>query len=439
MPRRDDLKRIVILGSGPIRIGQAAEFDFSGSQACRALRADGYEVILINSNPATIQNDPEMADRIYIEPLLPEVVKRILEIEKPDALLAGMGGQTALNIASALAHDGSLDELNVELIGCDLVAIDEAEDRDLFKQVCEEIDLTVCKAIACDSIEAVIAAADSLGGFPLLIRPAFTLGGLGGGTAHNMGELVEIASQGILHSAIGQVLIEESILGWQEHEYEVMRDGADNATIVCTMENIDPMGVHTGESVVVAPQQTLSDRDHQMLRNAALRLIRRLNIKGGCNVQFAVEQSTGEYRVIEVNPRVSRSSALASKATGYPIARMAALIAVGYTLDELPNPITGEGTTAAFEPTLDYCVVKIPRWPFDKFRTADRTIGTSMKSTGEVMAIGRCFEEAFLKAWASLEYGQPHPRPLTMADASGGESMEERASEPLPEALLIEW
>ena len=439
MPRRDDLKRIVILGSGPIRIGQAAEFDFSGSQACRALRADGYEVILINSNPATIQNDPEMADRIYIEPLLPEVVKRILEIEKPDALLAGMGGQTALNIASALAHDGSLDELEVELIGCDLVSIDEAEDRDLFKQVCEEIDLPVCKAIACDSIEAVMQAADSLGGFPLLIRPAFTLGGLGGGTAHNMGELVEIASQGILHSAIGQVLIEESILGWQEHEYEVMRDGADNAIIVCTMENIDPMGVHTGESVVVAPQQTLSDRDHQMLRDAALRLIRRLNIKGGCNVQFAVEQSTGEYRVIEVNPRVSRSSALASKATGYPIARMAALIAVGYTLDELPNPITGEGTTAAFEPTLDYCVVKIPRWPFDKFRTADRTIGTSMKSTGEVMAIGRCFEEAFLKAWASLEYGQPHPRPLTMADASGGETMDERASEPLPEALLIDW
>ena len=439
MPRRDDLKRIVILGSGPIRIGQAAEFDFSGSQACRALRADGYEVILINSNPATIQNDPEMADRIYIEPLLPEVVKRILEIEKPDALLAGMGEQTALNIASALAHDGSLDELEVELIGCDLVSIDEAEDRDLFKQVCEEIDLPVCKAIACDSIEAVMQAADSLGGFPLLIRPAFTLGGLGGGTAHNMGELVEIASQGILHSAIGQVLIEESILGWQEHEYEVMRDGADNAIIVCTMENIDPMGVHTGESVVVAPQQTLSDRDHQMLRDAALRLIRRLNIKGGCNVQFAVEQSTGEYRVIEVNPRVSRSSALASKATGYPIARMAALIAVGYTLDELPNPITGEGTTAAFEPTLDYCVVKIPRWPFDKFRTADRTIGTSMKSTGEVMAIGRCFEEAFLKAWASLEYGQPHPRPLTMADASGGETMDERASEPLPEALLIDW
>jgi carbamoyl-phosphate synthase large subunit len=439
MPRRDDLERIVILGSGPIRIGQAAEFDFSGSQACRALRADGYEVILINSNPATIQNDPEMADRIYIEPLLPEVVKRILEIEKPDAILAGMGGQTALNIAMALAHDGSLDELGVELIGCDLAAIDEAEDRNLFKLVCEEIDLPVCRAIACDSIEEVIASAESLGGFPLLIRPAFTLGGLGGGTAFNMGELVEIASQGILHSAIGQVLIEESILGWQEHEYEVMRDNVDNAIIVCTMENLDPMGVHTGESVVVAPQQTLSDRDHQGLRNAALKLIRRLNIKGGCNVQFAVDQNTGDFRVIEVNPRVSRSSALASKATGYPIARMAALIAVGYTLDELPNPITGEGTTAAFEPTLDYCVVKIPRWPFDKFRTADRTIGTSMKSTGEVMAIGRCFEEAFLKAWASLEYGAPHPRPLTMADASGGETMDARASEALPEALLEDW
>jgi carbamoyl-phosphate synthase large subunit len=362
-----------------------------------------------------------------------------MEIEKPDALLAGMGGQTALNIAAALAHDGSLDKLGVELIGCNLTAIDEAEDRDLFKKVCEEINLPVCKAIACDTIEQVLESVNQLGGYPLLIRPAFTLGGLGGGTAYNTGELVEIASQGILHSAIGQVLIEESILGWQEHEYEVMRDGADNAIIVCTMENLDPMGVHTGESVVVAPQQTLSDRDHQALRDAALKLIRRLNIKGGCNVQFAVKQSTGEYCVIEVNPRVSRSSALASKATGYPIARMAALIAVGYTLDELPNPITGEGTTAAFEPTLDYCVVKIPRWPFDKFRTADRTIGTSMKSTGEVMAIGRCFEEAFLKAWASLEYGQPHPRPLTMADASGGESMDERAFEPLPEALLEDW
>ena len=353
MPRRDDLKRIMILGSGPIKIGQAAEFDFSGSQACRALRADGYEVILVNSNPATIQNDPEMADQIYIEPLLPDVIRRILEIERPDALLAGMGGQTALNLASALAHDGTLEKLDVELIGCDLIAIDEAEDRHLFNQVCSEIGLPICEAHACNSINEVLSAAEKIGSFPLLVRPAFTLGGLGGGTAWNRGELVEIASQGILHSRIGQVLIEESILGWQEHEYEVMRDAADNCIIVCTMENIDPMGVHTGESVVVAPQQTLSDRDHQMLRDAALRLIRRLDIKGGCNVQFSFNQDTGEYVVIEVNPRVSRSSALASKATGYPIARMAVLIAVGYTLDELPYPITGEGTTAAFEPTLD--------------------------------------------------------------------------------------
>jgi carbamoyl-phosphate synthase large subunit len=429
----------MILGSGPIKIGQAAEFDFSGSQACRALRADGFEVILVNSNPATIQNDPEMADRIYIEPLLPDVIRRILEIEKPDALLAGMGGQTALNLASALAHDGTLSRLGVELIGCNLATIDEAEDRDLFKQVCEEVDLPVADAHACSSIDEVLLAAELIGQFPLLIRPAFTLGGLGGGTAWNRGELVEIASQGILHSQIGQVLIEESILGWQEHEYEVMRDAADNCIIVCTMENIDPMGIHTGESVVVAPQQTLSDRDHQMLRDAALRLIRRLDIKGGCNVQFAFNQETGDFIVIEVNPRVSRSSALASKATGYPIARMAALIAVGYTLDELPNPITGEGTTAAFEPTLDYCVVKIPRWPFDKFRTADRTLGTSMKSTGEVMAIGRCFEEAFLKAWASLEYGKPHPRPLTLADISEGEGMGERATTELPDEVLEDW
>ena len=439
MPKRTDIQRILLLGSGPIRIGQAAEFDFSGSQACRALRAEGYEVILVNSNPATIQNDPSMADRIYIEPLLPDVVRRILEIEKPDALLAGMGGQTALNIASTLAHDGSLDALGVELIGCELDAIDDAEDRDRFKRVCEEIGLPVPRAIACASIDEVLTAAEEIGGFPLLIRPAFTLGGLGGGTAWNRGQLVEIASQGILHSRIDQVLIEESILGWQEHEYEVMRDAADNCIIVCTMENIDPMGVHTGESTVVAPQQTLSDRDHQMLRDAALRLIRRLDIKGGCNVQFAFNQETGEYRTIEVNPRVSRSSALASKATGYPIARMGALIAVGYTLDELPNPITGKGTTAAFEPTLDYCVVKIPRWPFDKFRTADRTLGTSMKSTGEVMAIGRTFEEAFLKAVASLEMGAPHPRPLTLADESEGEGQIERAATPLPDETLENW
>ena len=439
MPRREDLETILVLGSGPIKIGQAAEFDFSGSQAVQALREDGYKVILVNSNPATIQNDPEMADKVYIEPLLPDTIRRILEIERPDALLAGMGGQTALNIASELAHAGVLDELGVELIGSDLDAIDKAEDRDLFNQVCLGIDLPISEAIACNSMDEVLAAADEIGSWPILIRPAFTLGGLGGGTAWNTGELVEIATLGLRNSRIGQVLIEESILGWQEYEYEVMRDTADNATIVCTMENIDPMGVHTGESTVVAPVQSLSDRDHMQLRDMSLSLIRELNIKGGCNVQFAVNQSTGEVRVIEVNPRVSRSSALASKATGYPIARMAAKIAVGYTLDELPNPITGEGTTAAFEPTLDYCVVKIPRWPFDKFRTADRTLGTSMKSTGEVMAIGRCFEEAFLKAWASLEQGAPHPRPLTRADESEGEGMADRALERLPDNVLIDW
>jgi len=439
MPRRDDLKTILVLGSGPIKIGQAAEFDFSGSQAVRALREDGYEVILVNSNPATIQNDPEMADKVYIEPLLADTVRRILEIERPCALLAGMGGQTALNIASELAHDGSLARLGVELIGSDLDAIDKAEDRELFNQVCKSINLPISNAIACNTMDRVIAAAESIGTWPLLIRPAFTLGGLGGGTAWDIGQLVEIASLGLRNSRINQVLIEESILGWQELEYEVMRDGADNATIVCTMENIDPMGVHTGESTVVAPLQSFSDADHQVLRNQALALIRELNIKGGCNVQFAFNQSTGEIRVIEVNPRVSRSSALASKATGYPIARMAAKIAVGYTLDELPNPITGEGTTAAFEPTLDYCVVKIPRWPFDKFRTADRTLGTSMKSTGEVMAIGRNFEEAFLKAWASLEQGCAHPRPLTRADESEGEGMAERALTALPDSTLVEW
>lgn len=439
MPRREDLETIMVLGSGPIKIGQAAEFDFSGSQAVRALREDGYKVILVNSNPATIQNDPEMADVVYIEPLLPDTVRDILEAERPDALLAGMGGQTALNIASELAHDGSLERLGVELIGSDLDAIDKAEDRDLFNEVCTSIGLPICTSVACNTMEEVLAAADFLGSWPLLIRPAFTLGGLGGGTARDVGELVEIATLGLRNSRINQVLIEESILGWQELEYEVMRDEADNATIVCTMENIDPMGVHTGESVVVAPLQSFSDADHQILRNHALRLIRELNIKGGCNVQFAFNQATGEVRVIEVNPRVSRSSALASKTTGYPIARMAAKIAVGYTLDELPNPITGEGTTAAFEPTLDYCVVKIPRWPFDKFRTADRTLGTSMKSTGEVMAIGRCFEEAFLKAWASLEQGTAHPRPLTRADESDGEDQLERAEEPLPEHTLIDW
>ena len=360
MPRRDDIHRIVILGSGPIRIGQAAEFDFSGSQACRALRDDGYEVILINSNPATIQNDPEMADRIYIEPLLPEVVRRILEMEKPDALLAGMGGQTALNIASALAKDGTLNDLDVELIGCDLASIDEAEDRDLFKRVCESIDLPVCEAVACSSIQEVLAAAEKIGKFPLLIRPAFTLGGLGGGTAFNKGELVEIASQGLLQSAIGQVLIEVSILGWQEHEYEVMRDASDNAIIVCTMENLDPMGVHTGDSITIAPAQTLTDKEYQILRDQSFKILREIGVEtGGSNVQFGINPENGRVVVIEMNPRVSRSSALASKATGFPIAKVAALLSVGFTLDELQNDITNGLTPASFEPSIDLSLIHI--------------------------------------------------------------------------------
>ena len=318
-----------------------------------------------------------------------------------------MGGQTALNCALDLDKHGVLKKYKVELIGASKEAIDKAEDRDLFNKVCESINLPISEAIACNTMDQVIKAAEEIGSWPILIRPAFTLGGLGGGTAFDLGQLVEIATLGLRNSRISQVLIEESILGWQELEYEVMRDGSDNATIVCTMENIDPMGVHTGESVVVAPLQSFSDSDHQELRDKALALIRELNIKGGCNVQFAYNQSTGEIRVIEVNPRVSRSSALASKATGYPIARMAAKIAVGYTLDELPNPITGEGTTAAFEPTLDYVVVKIPRWPFDKFRTADRTLGTSMKSTGEVMGFDEDFGMAFAKSQIAASNSLP--------------------------------
>ncbi len=439
MPIRSDIRRILLLGSGPIRIGQAAEFDFSGSQACRALRDCGYEVILVNSNPATIQSDPMMADRVYIEPIIPEVVERVIERERPDALLAGMGGQTALNITTELAHSGVLERYGVELIGSDVEAIERAEDRKLFEELCRKEGLPVPEAIACTTVSEVLAAATKIGRWPLLVRPAYTLGGLGGGTVYNENELVEIARQGIRHSRIDQVLIEESLLGWQEFEYEVMRDSANNAIIVCTMENLDPMGVHTGESIVVAPHQTLSDRDHQELRDAALQLIRALRICGGCNVQFTVNPSTGDWRVIEVNPRVSRSSALASKATGYPIARIAALIAVGQTLDEIPNPIVGGRTTAAFEPTLDYCVVKIPRWPFDKFRTVDRQLGTSMKSTGEVMAIGRCFEEALLKAWASLETKHRHPRPLTLADLGDGEGQIKGAQTPLDPDTLSDW
>jgi carbamoyl-phosphate synthase large subunit len=392
----------MIIGSGPIVIGQAAEFDFSGSQACRSLKEEGYKTVLVNSNPATIQTDINMADSIYIEPLMPEIVAKIIEKERPDGILSGMGGQTALNICTELAERGILEKYKVELLGTQLKAIATSEDRDLFRKLMMKIDEPIPRSLACNSIDEAKMAVEQVGGFPVLIRPAYTLGGTGGGIANDPQELEDIVGRGLVYSRIKQVLIEESVLGWKEYEYEVMRDGNNNCITVCNMENFDGMGVHTGESIVIAPAQTLSDRDHQLLRTAALKIIRALEIEGGCNIQFAFNHDTGEYRVIEVNPRVSRSSALASKATGYPIARVAAKIALGMTLDEIPNNVTGK-TYASFEPTLDYVVIKIPRWPFDKFLSVNRNLGTQMKSTGEVMAIGRNVEEALLKAIRSLD------------------------------------
>jgi len=418
LPKRTDIRKILIIGSGPIVIGQAAEFDFSGSQAALALREEGYEIVIVNSNPATIQTDPEMAEAVYVEPLTVETLERILAKEKPDGLLAGMGGQTALNLASELAEKGILEKHGCELLGTKLEAIQKAEDRDLFKKTMEAIGEVCPKADVAHTLAEARAVKERLNlRYPVLIRPAYTLGGTGGGVAYDDEEFAAIVGRGLVYSRTKQVLIEESVLGWKEFEYEVMRDGVDNCLIICNMENLDPMGVHTGESMVVAPAQTLSDEDHQTLRSAAIRIIRALKIAGGCNVQFALNHDTGEYRVIEVNPRVSRSSALASKATGYPIARVAAKIAVGLTLDEIPNSVT-KTTPASFEPTLDYIITKIPRWPFDKFRTVDRHIGTQMKSTGEVMAIGRSFEESLLKAVRSLEtdrWGLEMP-PMTDAE-----------------------
>ena len=402
MPKREDIKRIMVIGSGPIVIGQAAEFDFSGSQACKSLREEGYTTILVNSNPATIQTDLEMADIVYVEPLNLATIIKIIEKEKVQGIMSGMGGQTALNLCSELAETGALERLGVELLGSQPRAIALSEDRELFRKTMLDLHEAIPRSKTVKSIEEAKAAVPEIGGYPVLVRPAFTLGGTGGGIANDEHELEDITGRGLIYSRIRQVLIEESVIGWKEFEYEVVRDKNDNCIIVCNMENLDPMGIHTGESIVVAPAQTLSDRDHQRLRSASLKIIRALGIEGGANVQFAVHPSTEEYRVIEVNPRVSRSSALASKATGYPIARVAAKIAIGKTLDEIPNAITKK-TCAAFEPAIDYVVMKIPRWPFDKFRTVDRTLGTQMKSTGEVMAIGRSVEEALLKAVRSLE------------------------------------
>jgi len=402
MPKRTDLKKLMVIGSGPIVIGQAAEFDFSGSQACRSLREEGYTTVLVNSNPATIQTDLEIADIVYIEPLNVETVTKIIEKEKVQGILSGMGGQTALNLCSELAENGTLTRLGVQLLGSQPKAIALSEDRELFRKMMLDLNEPIPKSKTTNSVEGAKKAVEEIGDYPVLVRPAFTLGGTGGGIAYNEEDLVNIAGRGLAYSRIHQVLIEENVIGWKEFEYEVMRDSKDNCIIVCNMENLDAMGIHTGESIVVAPAQTLSDQDHQMLRRATIKIIRALGIEGGANIQFAVHPKTGEYRVIEVNPRVSRSSALASKATGYPIARVAAKIAVGMTLDEIPNAITGK-TCAAFEPSIDYVVMKIPRWPFDKFRTVERRLGTQMKSTGEVMAFGRNIQEALLKAVRSLE------------------------------------
>jgi len=399
VPKAEDVKKVLVIGSGPIQIGQAAEFDFSGSQACRALREEGVEVVLVNSNPATIMTDFEMADVIYIEPLVADVVAKIVEKERPDGILAGLGGQTALNMTVELAELDVLSKYSVKVLGTPLEAIYNAEERDRFKQTMERINEPIPRGAAVNSVgeaEKVVAEL----GLPLIIRPSYTLGGTGGGIARTMEELREIVSYGLQVSRIHQVLVEESVLGWKEIEYEVMRDAKDTCITICNMENLDAMGIHTGESIVVTPSQTLSDEDHQMLRSAAIKIIRALKVEGGCNIQFALKEGT--YRVIEVNPRVSRSSALASKATGYPIARVAAKIAIGLHLDEIRNDVTKE-TPASFEPAIDYVVVKIPRWPFDKFPDADRTLTTSMKSTGEVMAIGRTFEEALQKALRSLD------------------------------------
>ncbi|MBN3961285.1 carbamoyl-phosphate synthase large subunit [Nostoc sp. NMS8] len=406
MPRRDDLQKILLLGSGPIVIGQACEFDYSGTQACKALREEGYEVVLVNSNPATIMTDPETADRTYIEPLTPELVEKVIEKERPDALLPTMGGQTALNLAVALAKNGVLEKYGVELIGAKLPAIEKAEDRKLFGEAMARIGVAVCPSDTAETLEEAKAVARQIGTYPLIIRPAFTMGGSGGGIAYNQEEFEEMAQVGIDASPVSQILIDQSLLGWKEYELEVMRDLADNVVIICSIENLDPMGIHTGDSITVAPAQTLTDKEYQRLRDMAIKIIREIGVEtGGSNIQFAVNPVNGDVVVIEMNPRVSRSSALSSKATGFPIAKMAAKLAVGYTLDEIKNDITKK-TPASFEPTIDYVVTKIPRFAFEKFPGSDPVLTTQMKSVGEAMAIGRTFNESFQKALRSLETGR---------------------------------
>src|SRR5213594_59575 len=406
MPRNNELNKILLIGSGPIVIGQGCEFDYSGVQACKALREEGYQVVLVNSNPATIMTDPEFADRTYIEPITAEVIEAIIEREKPDAILPTLGGQTALNAAMELNRNGALARHGVKLIGANAQAIAKGEDRQLFKEAMLRIGLEVPRSGVARSLAELDRIVAEIGTFPLIIRPAFTLGGTGGGIAYNREELDVIAARGLDLSPVHEVLIEESLVGWKEFEMEVMRDRMDNCVVVCSIENFDPMGVHTGDSITVAPVQTLTDKEYQMMRDAAFAVIREIGVDtGGCNIQFAIHPDNGRMVVIEMNPRVSRSSALASKATGFPIAKIAARLAVGYTLDEIRNDITGE-TPASFEPTIDYVVTKIPRWAFEKFPGIPHVLGTRMQSVGEAMAIGRTFPESLQKALRSLEHGR---------------------------------
>src|SRR5712691_10239383 len=431
MPKRTDIHRILVIGSGPIIIGQGAEFDYSGTQAAKALQEEGFEVILVNSNPATIMTDPEFADRTYIEPVTPQYVELIIAKEKPDALLPTMGGQTALNVAMKLAEKGVLEKYGVELIGADARAIAMAEDRGLFGEAMKRIGLAVPPGGIATTLDEAFDILETTA-FPAIIRPAFTLGGTGGGIAYNRQEFEEIIRRGLDLSPVTQVLVERSVIGWKEFELEVMRDGADNVVIVCSIENIDPMGVHTGDSITVAPAMTLTDREYQLLRDAAVAVIREIGVEaGGCNIQFAINPDNGEMLVIEMNPRVSRSSALASKATGFPIARIGTKLAVGYRLDEIPNDITGT-TPASFEPVLDYVVVKCPRFAFEKFRAADPRLTTQMKSVGESMAIGRTFKEAFQKAIRALETGRPG---WTVAETLADDRLEDDSLESLRWAL----
>ncbi|NCS85048.1 MAG: carbamoyl-phosphate synthase large subunit, partial [Cyanobacteria bacterium] len=406
MPRREDINKILILGSGPIVIGQACEFDYSGTQACKALREEGYEVVLVNSNPATIMTDPETAERTYVEPITPEIVEKVIAKERPDALLPTMGGQTALNTAVSLAESGVLNKYGVELIGAKLPAIKMAEDRELFKEAMARIGVPVCPSGIASNWDEAKAVGEEIGSYPLIIRPAFTMGGTGGGIAYNQEEYEEMAKFGIDASPMSQILVEKSLIGWKEYELEVMRDLEDNVVIICSIENIDPMGIHTGDSITVAPAQTLTDKEYQRLRDYSKAIIREIGVEtGGSNIQFSVNPLNGDVIVIEMNPRVSRSSALASKATGFPIAKFAAKLAVGYSLDEISNDITKK-TPASFEPTIDYVVTKIPRFAFEKFPGSSSTLTTQMKSVGEAMAIGRTFAESFQKALRSLETGR---------------------------------